>query len=815
MPFVVYQFILATLLPVVASAALYLIDRDRGLSKRAPILWQLVVGIVFGLVAVVGTELGIETPDAIMNVRDAAPLVAGLVFGGPAGIVAGVIGGIERWFAALWGRGMFTRVACSVATGLAGLYAALMRRFMFDDKRPPWAIAAAVGLVNEVLHLTLIFITNFDQAQRAYRVAQACAFPMIACNTISAGLSVFVVTLLAKEDIFLMGEHLPISEAIQRGMLVSTLFAFVVTTSFTTILQTSLADASTSSLLELNIDDVREDIMRASNVNLLSLTRHAAALVPTVEGTTPEKLEDVKDQLQVTEVSVVNSMGFVEASTDSSVLNFNFRSGSQANEFVELLDGTLTAYAQEFCGRTIDGQLRKYAAVTIDGGFIQVGNDVEHLQSGLNEQVESSVDNRHVGEGGFLLVFDYADEMSGGYLFGLHGDSDVQSSKAYLLDRLSTTRPATIFSLSFLGDDYYAMFDNVEGYKVVAMLPASESDFSRNVAILVGTFTEIIVFALLYLAIYIVINRDVVGGIRGINARLNQIADGNLDTVVDVRSSVEFAQLSDDINITVDVLKRYISDAESRIDQELEYARAIQSSALPSVFLPFPNHDEFDIYALMRPAKVVGGDFFDFYFTDERHLAFLVADVSGKSIPGALFMMRAKAIIKSLADTGLPVERVFEEANNDLCSGNESNMFVTALMGVLDVETGHVWLVNAGHNPPALYLSEGDGYELLKLKRGLFLGCMEGVPYRVNELQLEHGDTLFLYTDGVVEANDASESLYGDERLVNALNALRGREPKDVCELLLEDVDGFVGAAEQFDDITMLALRYNGFFQSE
>ena len=188
MTYVVLQFVLATLLPVVTSAVLFIVDRDKGLSRRVPRMWQLLVGIVFGIVAILGTELGIETSEAIMNVRDAAPLVAGLVFGGPAGIIAGLIGGVERWCAALWGRGMFTRDACSAATVLAGLYAALLRKYLFEGKRATWQIATAVGLVNEVLHLTLIFLTNLDQAARAYRVAQACAVPMITCNAISTGL---------------------------------------------------------------------------------------------------------------------------------------------------------------------------------------------------------------------------------------------------------------------------------------------------------------------------------------------------------------------------------------------------------------------------------------------------------------------------------------------------------------------------------------------------------------------------------------------------------------------------------------------------
>ena len=809
-PFVFLQFALATLLPVVASSALFIIDRDKGISQRSPLVWQILVGLVFGLVAILGTELGIETSDAIMNVRDAAPLVAGLVFGGPAGIIAGVLGGVERWFAALWGRGMFTRVACSVATVLAGFYAAILRKYLFEGKRPIWTIAMSVGVVNEVLHLTLIFLTNLDEAQRAYHVARACAFPMITSNAIAAGLSVLVVTYLAKEDVLLQGERMPISVGIQRGMLVGVVIAFVLTTAFTTLLQTNLARGTTQALLELNLKDVEDDIAFASNANLLSYTRRAADLVPTVKGTTREQLVEVMDLLQVSEISVVNDLGFIEESTDSSVVNYNFQSGSQSREFMTLIDGSRTSYVQEYRERSHDGLWRKYAGMTIEGGFIQVGYDARLFQSDLKNHVSQAVANRHIGEGGFILVLDESGSISGNYLFSIHSANNLENARTYLQECLSKSDPGMLFGLSFLGTDYYGMYGEVEGYQIIALLPMAEADFSRNVATLVGTFTEVIVFGLLFVSTFILIKRNVVDDVHAINGRLTQIADGNLDTVVDVRTSEEFASLSDDINATVDVLKHYISEAEARIDQELEYARAIQVNSLPSVFPPFPNHDEFDIYALMRPAKMVGGDFYDFYLTDERHLAFLVADVSGKSIPGAMFMMRAKTIIKSLADAGLAVEEIFERANDVLCSGNDTNMFVTALMGVLDVQTGKAWIVNAGHNPPVIRRASDGGYHFLELKRGLFLGCMEGMPYKMNELVLEPGDTLYLYTDGVVEANDVEEHLFGDDRLLETLNRQGDCSARELCEHALEDVDAFAGGVEQYDDITMLALRFNG-----
>ncbi|MBR4377227.1 MAG: serine/threonine-protein phosphatase, partial [Spirochaetia bacterium] len=274
-----------------------------------------------------------------------------------------------------------------------------------------------------------------------------------------------------------------------------------------------------------------------------------------------------------------------------------------------------------------------------------------------------------------------------------------------------------------------------------------------------------------------------------------------------VRSNSEFASLSDDINMTVDTLKRYIAEAAARIDKELEFARIIQMSALPNTFPPFPGRNEFDIFASMNPAKEVGGDFYDFYLVDENKLAFIIADVSGKGIPAAMFMMTSKTLIKSLATEGNDIATTITAANTKLCEGNEANMFITAFMGCLDLNTGKLQYVSAGHNPPLV--KHGDGsFEYLPKSKTIVLAAMEGYPYKAQEMQLEPGDVIYTYTDGVTEATDSSETLYGEPRLKEALNAQRWGSMEELCKGIKKDVDGFVGSAPQFDDITMLAIRW-------
>ncbi len=255
------------------------------------------------------------------------------------------------------------------------------------------------------------------------------------------------------------------------------------------------------------------------------------------------------------------------------------------------------------------------------------------------------------------------------------------------------------------------------------------------------------------------------------------------------------------------LLERQIRDSadKQQIASELNVATHIQTSMLPRVF---PEQREFDIYAAMKPAKEVGGDFYDFFLADNDHLALVVADVSGKGVPAALFMVIAKTLIKDNTRSGISPDLVFTEVNRQLCESNDENMFVTAWMGVLELSTGRLSYVSAGHNPPLL--RRGGEYGYLRSRGGFVLAGMEGVRYRAESLTLNAGDALFLYTDGVTEATDAELQLYGEERLLAALNARRDCAPRELLPAIRAELDAFVGDAPQFDDITMLSLCYHG-----
>lgn len=248
---------------------------------------------------------------------------------------------------------------------------------------------------------------------------------------------------------------------------------------------------------------------------------------------------------------------------------------------------------------------------------------------------------------------------------------------------------------------------------------------------------------------------------------------------------------------------------KERIGAELNVATQIQASMLPCVFPAFPEYEEFDIYASMDPAKEVGGDFYDFFLVDPDHLALVMADVSGKGVPAALFMMITKTLLKNAAQSGLCPGAVLETVNNQLLENNEAGMFVTVWLGIYEISTGRLTAANAGHEYPAVK-RVGGSFTLFKDKHGFVMGGMEDVTYREYELTLHAGDILFLYTDGVAEATNKEKQLYGTDRMLDALNKKENADSRDLLLTVRADIDLFVGDAEQFDDITMLALKIKG-----
>jgi hypothetical protein len=799
---------LVSLCPVVLSALIYLAERTNAARKIPYIARQVLIGIMFGALAIMGTEFGVKIDGAVINARDASPICAGLLFGAPAGIIAGVIGGVERWLAVFWGAGEYTRLACSISTILAGVFAAVLRKYMFDNKKPKWHYCLATAIITEVVHMLMIFLTNMSDVHTAFSFVRACSLPMVAINGLSVMLAGALLSLLSEKERKSSRHNLKnISQSFQRWLLMCVTAGFLMTTVFTWALQTELAKNDANELIRLNIEDVREDILEASNKNLLELTREIASHIDFTDRANAKLLKTLKKEFDVAEINIINQNGIITVSTHNDFLNYDMRGGKQSAEFLVLLDGVTKEYVQSYQPTSSDPTIsRKYAGVVLSGGgFVQVAYDAERFQKDIDDVVIGVTRNRHIGESGALIIV--GEDWN--IVSDRHGNEGRNLNVTGIYIDRSTMPENKTFEAVVYGKQAFCSYILSEGYYIVAVMPLEEAMFSRDISVYITVFMEFVVFGMLFIVVYFLIKKLVVDNMVKINKSLAMITGGNLDTVVNVRTNEEFASLSDDINSTVVTLKHYIAEAAARIDRELEFARSIQHSAIPTVFPPYPGHSEFDIYATMDTAKEVGGDFYDFYFVGENRLGFLIADVSGKGIPAAMFMMTAKTIIKGYAESGKPVDEVFTTANEKLCESNDAGMFVTAWMGVLDTVTGKVEFANAGHNPP-LVRHAGGGFEYLRSKPCFILAGMDGIKYRKNEFTLAPGDEIYLYTDGVTEATDSENNLYGEERLLALLNSMGDLSGEEICRAVKADIDAFVGDAPQFDDITMLYLKYNG-----
>ncbi len=673
--------IVATVLPAVLAFGLHKLLKKEKLQSLPNSAKQVIVGVLFGLLAIGNTEFGIDIGGAVINVRDSAPIVAALVFGGPAGIIAGVIGGVERWLSVYWGGGEITRLACSLATIIAGLNAANLRKIMFKNKRPSAGFAFSITFGTEVLHMLLVLLTNMQNISAAFAFVQGCTVPMIVCNAVAAALAVAVT-----------GERRQLKPTRPRkivnsfldALFVCVLILFLITGGLTYVINTNITKNEAQTLLASNLEDAAQELEE----------------------------QGVTDRLS------------------------HWRTGQSGGILI--------------CNKN--------------------GRPLVASRAGIQQDVV------------------------------LYQNSNVLADVPMKEDTFCKTE--------INGEKLYCEYRAVGDYYVFAYMPSEEADLSNNVTLYMILFMESLIYITVFCLVYQITRIKFIEKIERVNAGLKKIVRGDLDTRLDVRSSYEFSHLSDDINSTVDALKGHISDAKKRIEQELELSRQIQKSAVPFIFPPFPKRDDFDIYALMNTAKEVGGDFYDFYFTDNKHFAFLIADVSGKGIPAAMFMMASKTLIKSLAESGKTVDTIFNETNEKLCKNNDAGMFVTAWMGVINLETGHMAFANAGHNPPLICRKNGT-FEYLKTRPNFVLAGMDCTVYKKHELYLKPGDKIYLYTDGVTEANDINGNLFGDDRLLKSMHSLSRADSETICKQIESDVNAFAKDAEQSDDMTMLAFGLN------
>lgn len=351
---------------------------------------------------------------------------------------------------------------------------------------------------------------------------------------------------------------------------------------------------------------------------------------------------------------------------------------------------------------------------------------------------------------------------------------------------------------------------------ITAVISENTSDTAQSIqnSILLAITIFVAGFIIIVIGVYFIskVFADcVVQPLLFLQKDVQMISKGNLEHRAKIIQDDEIGELANAFNNMSASLQEYIKNLSSvmaekeRIGAELNVATQIQADMLPSIFPAFPEREEFDIYATMQPAKEVGGDFYDFFLVDEDHLAVVIADVSGKGVPAALFMVIAKTLLKNRAQMGDSPAKVLEVVNNQLCENNKAEMFVTVWFGVMQISTGKIVAANAGHEKPIIRKADGE-FEIFKDKHGFVMGAMEGMKYKEYEFEIEKGGCLFVYTDGVPEATSSESELFGMERLVQVLNEEKDAPLPDILKSVKGSIDKFVKDAPQFDDITMLAL---------
>ncbi len=470
-----------------------------------------------------------------------------------------------------------------------------------------------------------------------------------------------------------------------------------------------------------------------------------------------------------------------------------------------------------------------------DGGLIGVVASDVKLQALLDE-----ITTAKIGESGYAFVIDKAGTLIAhpryfeeGFDMDLaaHVDEDGQSGDLdMLMDNTAGLVGLTLDGVDsylawhYLGQTGWRLCISVDKAEVVrpavetkqtidTMTDQAQETTQKTLSGIMKGF--IIFFAAVGIVVIIIsfaVSGSITRPIQKLARNVERIGKGELDKKVDVESTDEIGGLASAFNKMLDDLNDHIrrltavTAEKERIGAELDIATHIQSSMLPCIFPAFPDRPEVDIYASMNPAKEVGGDFYDFFMVDDTHLAIVMADVSGKGVPAALFMVIGKTLIKDHTTPGRDLGEVFMEVNQLLCEGNGEELFITAFEGVLDLETGQFNFVNAGHEMP--FIRREGKYTPEKIRAGFVLAGMEGTRYKMGTMTLEPGDAIFQYTDGVTEATNANNELYGMERLEAVLNRNADAAPDALLPAVKADIDAFVGDAPQFDDITMLCLEF-------
>lgn len=605
-----------------------------------------------------------------------------------------------------------------------------------------------------------------------------------------------------------MKKHL--SRIVSDRLLVTILMAFLGLMTVTVIVSGIYEKRTLDHLIKTSLKNT-DSI--ALNRNDMDIRENAGNTAQHFDQSYKKGTEFINEFLEFAEYSnesernIIDRDGVIVLSSRPENVGFDMYSDPDTARIIEEIRNSSDTYVHSYIVSPISSAPMKYCGTFLPsyGGYFLEGYTKEAYDELKHFYFTSQIRYDNIGRSGYFLL--------------LHRDGRIESSSYGKYDGETLTLKEDIMELpetgrigkaDFFGTESYVAMLQDEEELIVAVYPVKDVWMDWKISISIMLLLYSVVFAVLFLATRVLIADTVVKGVYSLNGSLKSITAGNLEERADFRDSVEFDELSDGINFMVDRMKGLIKEAEEQIDAELALAARIQTAFLPHVFPAFPERDEFDLYAAMIPAKEVGGDFYDFFLVDDDHLALVMGDVSGKGIPAALFMVNAKDKIRySVTKHGSDVAEAIREVNLELMKENDAQLFVTVWLGVVTISTGHLDYVNAGHEYPALSRG-GTAFTVPDDVHSVPVAARKKAKFEAGSIELGSGDILYLYTDGVTEANNPQEEMFQRSRMLDALNRDRNASLQEIDSNVKAAIAEFVRDAPQFDDTTTLCFKYLG-----
>lgn len=701
-------------------------------TKKGAYWWRMsILGLVCASLSIFGYYFGVEIPVEgnlvslvgynffIVGNSTIPPVIGGLVFGWPAGVIGGAIGFIFRACMGGW-----LAWPTAIALLFSGCLTGATSHFIFKDKRPKWYFGFLIAAFVETFNIFLIYVFNTNNISDTYSLVKQFDFVCIGFAALSLALTNVTISLIEKEKILpKKKEFKNISVHVQGALFIACIVGMALMTYSVWAGSSLKTEQDYSEIATASINDIQNEISH----HKLDPYLPSVSLI--------DELREMPNHHHVTKGGFTISIAGCDIGNEEYP-DYQYKQ-NQIIGVPDNLDIYKTKQIFEFSQGGVTHRLSDKAIAPLKTNFVTVKGQV------------------------YLMVY----------------DTDVLV--------VGATNPISY---------------------VVVLIPYSEIDSSSGTVFRISLYTNILVTIAIFLFAEYFVNQKIVKRVEMMDKSLEEIMDGNLDKELHIEGYNEFTNLSNNINLTVGALKNYAQEVELRIDNELKFARDIQTGSVPT---SFPFEKSYNIYARMEPAREVGGDFYDYFKMNNGKIMFLIADVSGKGIPAAMFMMRAKTLIKSLSSTNMPLEDIVNMANKDLCAQNEASLFVTAWIGILDSNNGELRYVNAGHMNPLLRKKNGKFAEFPN-KHNFVLAAMPDYKYKAEITYLEPGDELVLYTDGVTEAHNPRKELYGVERLINFVNNAQYFNAKQLLDEISDDVVKYAEGIEQFDDTTLLIMRYLG-----